>query len=134
MKLKSLLMVGLVIALSACKYEEGPNMSLRSKKARVTGNWYYYEYIEDGKTTAADDYEKELHWEFKKDGAFKLQRSSNPGDEGTWEFDDGKDSLVIKFNAGGRVAYKIIKLKNKEMWLKNKTVSSEVEWHFKPVD
>lgn len=120
--------------MTACKYEEGPNLSLRSRKARVVGNWYYYEYIEDGKTTAADDDEKELRWEFKKDGAFKLQKSPSPADEGTWEFDDRKDSLIIRFNAGGRVAYKIIKLKNKEMWLKNKTFSSEVEWHFKPVD
>ena len=132
MKLKSLLIVGLVLTFAACKYEEGPNLSLRSKKARVAGNWYYYEYIENGKTTESNEDEKDLHWEFKKDGAFKLQRSSNQSDEGNWEFDDDKDSLIINFNAGGRVAYKIIKLKNKEMWLRIKGISSDIELHFKP--
>jgi hypothetical protein len=28
-----------IIALSGCKYEDGPGLSLRSKKARVTAKW-----------------------------------------------------------------------------------------------
>lgn len=32
----------ILVSVSSCrKYEEGPNVSLRTKKARITNNWKY---------------------------------------------------------------------------------------------
>lgn len=129
-----------VICLSIClliiggckKYEEGPGLSLRSKKVRVAGNWYVYETVEDNETTPSDDFDKELKWKFFKSGYFELKRGDNPADKGHWSFDIDKEILIITFDDGwgSVINCKIKKLKNKEMWLVLDSVQSPFEMHF----
>lgn len=124
-----------IFFVSACKYDNGPSISFRSKKARVEGTWIIDEQIEDGQVYTPDSFDRELHWEFKKDGTFNLQRRQSSEGSGTWDFDSKKDSVIITFN--GPPAFKwsfhILKLKNKELWIKNKNSLNEIEYHLKPI-
>ena len=59
-----------IIALSGCKYEDGPGLSLRSKKARVAATWEFKKvrYNHFDSTSEYGDYT----WEMRKDGTFYM--------------------------------------------------------------
>lgn len=112
-----ILTLGLLVA--ACgKYEEGPSLSLRSKKARVANEWkiaYAYD-VEDQKETTAD-YLNET-WEFTKDGEFIERESEIVDDTGTWDFISDKEEIAISMGTDVD-KFKILRLKENEMWLKS---------------
>lgn len=118
-KLLSLFFIGTFLLVSACgKYEEGPSLSLRSKKARVANEWkivYAYDFDDQQETTA--DYSNET-WEFTKDGQF-IEREGNIVDKtGTWDFISDKEEITISIGTDID-KYKILRLKENEMWLKD---------------
>jgi hypothetical protein len=120
MKLTLLLIISLAALFTGCKKgKDDPFLSLRSRKARVTGDWtvtsgtstyvyssgnysrtstftysetsYSYVHNENGIITTGGGSSK-ITMKFEKDGKF---RSTNTGDgstgtsEGTWNFTDG---------------------------------------------
>lgn len=117
--LRSVGMLIAVVLLAACsKYEEGPNLSLRSKKARVSNVWvveYAYDLGDQVEVTA--DYTGES-WQFTKDGVFTEFENGTPDDAGTWEFLSDKEQLSIS-KPGDVEIYTITRLKEKEMWIIN---------------
>lgn len=64
-----LLTLVVVVGSVSCKYENGPTLSLRSKKARVAGSWFLYEII----TT-----DEQGKWEFS-DGKSKIKHNYEDG-------------------------------------------------------
>ncbi|MBL4658388.1 MAG: hypothetical protein JKX73_10330 [Flavobacteriales bacterium] len=114
--------VSSLVLLGSCKkYEEGPALSLSSKKARVANEWtveYAFD-IEDGEIVTAD-YAGET-WEFAKDGEWTERDNGVIDKNGTWEFVSDKEGLQINRTGTGAstAIYTILKLKNKEMWLKD---------------
>lgn len=118
-KLLSFYFIGALLLLAACgKYEEGPSLSLRSKKARVANEWeiFYAFDLEDQQETTAD-YTNET-WEFTKDGDFIERESDQVDKTGSWEFMSGKEEIVISFPTKVK-KYTILRLKENEMWLKD---------------
>jgi hypothetical protein len=118
-KLLSLSFIAALFLASACgKYEEGPSLSLRSKKARVANEWkivYAYDFDDQQETTA--DYTNET-WEFTKDGLFIERESDIVDAAGTWDFISDKEEIAISI--GNNIdKYKILRLKENEMWLKD---------------
>lgn len=128
------LVAGLLLpAFQSCKkYDDGPMFSLRSKKARVAGEWKFSSYIVNG-NDETNEYMKDKI-EFEKGGDVKYTSIDvNTGETilftGTWEFDDGKESLTMTMstqltdNNGNKLTVtasydcKIKELKNKEMKL-----------------
>ncbi len=116
----SALMIALVVA-SCGKYEEGPKISLRSKKARLANEWvvtkYDVEEYEDG--VLVDSYTENESSDptiikIDKDGTFEVD-----GEKGTWEF-KGDTDLVFKYDdePDYEDVFEIIRLKNKELILK----------------
>lgn len=119
--LKMLSVAALTVAfvLGSCgKYEEGPALSLRTKKARITGEWKAEKYVDnDGTETAAPEGDNTTT-EVLKDGTFKVNSDFGTF-EGTWEFSDDKENFETTFSAGGvsqTTSVKIIRLTNSEFW------------------
>lgn len=127
------------IFYSCSKYEEGPKISLLTKKARLTSYWELSK-IEGGELLDIILYEKNLN--LKKDGtgiASMTNAMSNNTREIniTWEFTDKKEMLKIDYHYNASFEYiftdgslkstigivskklEILKLKNNEMWLKD---------------
>lgn len=144
-------MFAIALAFTSCgKYEEGPAFSLRSKKARVAGDWKIKEYVVNGTTTPADEDDANTTITFEKDGkgeyswpAYSYTENYGgyeftidiPAGSSTfeWEFGDKKESLKITSTethvdpVTGQTETEtsvdesdILKLKEKEMWLQDK--------------
>ncbi len=111
---------------SSCKYEEGPFISLRSKKERVANTWKIEKQIdEDGNTTQPNNNTK---WTFTKDGKVKI----NGTEYGKWEFGDNKETFILIIGIASNnseTEFTILKLKEKEFWLEEDDGS---ETHFEP--
>jgi hypothetical protein len=120
--LSSALLLG---GLSSCsKYEDGPSLSLLSKKARVTGKWNVKSigsYI-----LTPNEYSFEMAFEKNGDAVF-TQIEPNWGSDsylGTWAFASDKEELMLNID-GDLMVYEIKRLTNKEMWLDDDPSSLE---------
>lgn len=113
-----------VLNFSSCsKYEEGPMFSLRTKKARITGEW---EIVRIG-TEVYPQNGYSLEMEFEKDGDLKYTYSYGTYSYtylGEWEFSSDKEELDIIFENQVQ-SFEIIKLKNDEVWLED---PQNLEW------
>ncbi|PHR49860.1 MAG: hypothetical protein COA32_01625 [Fluviicola sp.] len=113
-----------VLNFSSCsKYEDGPMFSLRTKKARLTGEW---EVVRIGNETFPQDgYSVEM--EFEKDGDFRYTYSYDTYSysyNGEWEFSSDKEEVDIIIDNQVET-FEILRLKNDELWLE---ASDNTEW------
>ncbi|MEN9999074.1 MAG: hypothetical protein RI922_2064 [Bacteroidota bacterium] len=124
-----------VFVLSACsKYEEGPKFTLLTKKARLSGEWVI-ESVTYNTTDITSSYEALLGANFvleiEKDGGYRTE-GSNP-DTGTWELGEDKDDIRFLSSASGATeeTFRILKLKNKELWWKQTQTNGDIiEFHY----
>lgn len=139
-----LLLVALVaFGVSSCrKYEEGPNISLRTKKARVTNNWRVESAQVDGIERSLEPYwTKQKHYMYS-DGKYivtiidpvTLEARNVQGD---WKlFDNDRKLALTTKNFSGNIdstnEYNILKLYNKQMWIRK--TDNSVELHFVPFE
>ncbi len=114
----------LVAGIQSCgKYEDGPGISLRTKKARLVGDW---DIVQIG-TQVFPNQGYSLGFEFEKNGNVKFTYSygfysySYAGD---WEFSTNKEELDLIL-AGQVQTFQIKRLTNKEVWLEDE---SNDEW------
>lgn len=110
----------MAVAFTGCKkYEEGPKLSLRTKKARLCHEWKVTNINVNGvdvtPITAFD-----IKLDIEKNGSYKLSISGLT-DEGKWELGEDKDDIYMTSNVAGSVeqAYRILKLENKEIWFRS---------------
>ena len=105
-------LVSVMLAFSACsKYEDGPAMSLLTKKARISGTWKIVKVIEDGKELTGDDMTMFDHYTYtiEKDGTGSLDvEAFTMTGEGysidfsamsldlEWKFSDDKDAVEMR--------------------------------------
>jgi hypothetical protein len=105
-----------IIALSGCKYEDGPGLSLRSKKSRIAATWEYKKVISNSVDESA------LYigdtWEMKKDGNF-TDLWDGYSDPGKWEFALDKEAIDFRYDDGSIARYTIKRLTAKDLWLEN---------------
>ena len=124
-KISAILFVALALAmvLPACKkYEDGPTISLRSKKSRVVNKWAVDKVFNDGVDITATylSYQQGFRIEFKDDGTFLqswLQGNVNVNFTGDWKFNSDKTGLILTEN-GVDTEVTILRLKNDELWIK----------------
>lgn len=114
--------------LSSCgKYDEGPGLSFRSKKARIANTWVIEGETVNGKETSAADLQAEINAsdtpmeiEITKDGDVTNKYKDGSTNKIKWELLDGKEKIKFSTTTSGiTVSYeeKILKLKEKSMWL-----------------
>ena len=119
---KVLLILAIAIGFSGCqKYEDGPWLSLLTKKQRVTGDWEVKKLMSDG-TNQIGMYGQTLDMEFDKDGDFRLRvgidYNGYTGSEtytGEWEFSSDKEEIELDFDDGTYQEIEITRLTNKEL-------------------
>ena len=105
-----------IISLSGCKkYEDGPGLSLSSKKSRVVANWKFKKFLYNSvdETSEYLDYT----WEMKKDGDANVVSTGNT-DQGKWDFALDKEALDFRFD-GNVVRYNIKRLTAKDLWMES---------------
>ena len=131
-KLTTLLLgFALIFGTSCGKYEEGPGISFRSKKARVANTWAVEKYtineVEQSTILFAD-----VTFEFTKDGKYTFTFGTNGSEKGTWEFGDKKETIKTTEDGQSSVEEStILKLKNKEFWIKEVDNGVTTEIHLK---
>lgn len=125
----------LIVLPSCSKYDEGPGVSLRSKKERVANTWEIEKAMRNGEDVTSDYDEYTLRT--TKDGDAELAALYSSGSfsfeyetQGTWMFTDDKESLMLDFeNDDADRNYQILRLAEDEMWLRE--IGGEDELHLK---
>ena len=136
---KLILGLGVMAALtfaSCKKYEEGPAISLRSKKERVANTWQIEKAYNNGEDVT-DEYD-EYTVKFTKAGDAELAALYSFGDfsfeyetDGTWAFQNNAEELAVDYeNDDADRTYQILKLTEDELWVREK--GGEDELHLMP--
>lgn len=107
----------LVITSSCGKYEEGPEFTVLTKKQRLIGDWKIVEAMIDGQAQNVDDY-SDYTLTFERDGTARITYGALTH-KGTWEFIEDKTKLRTLDLTGQTAEPTIIRLTNKELWLKD---------------
>lgn len=124
-----------LIATGCKKYEDGPIISVRSKEERIANTWVIEKAYDNGNDVTSDYDQYDLTMD--KDHNAKLTSNYKSGNvtfsfstEGVWSFENNKNDLRLDFNNNDadRV-YEILRLKENELWLKEK--GGEEELHLK---
>jgi hypothetical protein len=105
------------LTVSSCgKYEDGPGISLRTKKARLTGEWDVKEYVDGstGATTADNSTSTTL---IDKDGTLTVKDGAT-SISGTWTFAADKERLSVTLFSSTSESI-ITRLTNKALWMKD---------------
>jgi hypothetical protein len=115
--------IAIFLLLAECKkYPEGPAFSLRTKKARLAGEWQLAQAIRGGldsteyyKAVLGSNYrliikKYEIYWIY----------GNYPGD-GTWRLSEDKTTIYFKptLQSAPELSYQIMRLKNRELWLRD---------------
>ena len=121
----------LTISVSSCKkYTDGPGFSLRSKKARMCGDWKLKASNVNGNDLSLSDDDKDNTMKIEKDDKFTFVDPGSADQTGTWKFEDGKKKVTWTVDLGGQQPYvqknEILMLKNKEMKLKYEDIFGDV--------
>jgi len=142
MKAKSIALLAIVMiaALGCRKYEEGPNISLRSPETRATNSWAIESITINGiEKSDEPGYADQRHY-FFGDGQYTLTVIDPvtliaENIQGKWElYDSDRKMALTQNNFAGQPDsvedYKILKLFKKQMWLRSIDNVSEI--HFVP--
>lgn len=130
----------LLITASCTKYEDGPMLSLRTRKARIINEWKISKYLEDGvdNTATFNNTRPNYTVVFEKNGNYSISitsGSSTISETGTWELSESK-SFVLRYETSPQTethSNEITRLKHKELNIKyHDTNGSLIEMQFVP--
>jgi hypothetical protein len=129
------ILLGLQFA-SCGKYEDGPAFSLRTKTARLAGEWTIEKITIDGEDFTAFVAAFITSTEFTKDGDYIVKGTDWDGtvyeDKAKWAFSDDKSEVIITDTDGSKSNLEILRLTNSEFWAKEvDTDGSVTEVHYK---
>ena len=111
-------LLGIVFVVASCgKYDDGPGLTLLTKKMRLTGTWdaTRIDYA-SGNSLTIDPNTVTLT--FQKDGTYSGSYAGF-GETGTWEFNSDKTKITTTVNGNSNTTDAIDRLSNKELWFKN---------------
>lgn len=116
----------IICSVSCTKYEDGPILTFRSKKTRITGIWKYESIIYVEQNSIVTENLPKIEFICNKDGSY----SDNEDSVGTWKFSGEVDLIISKSknSTTTETKWEIIKLANKQLWLR----INKVEHHFIP--
>jgi hypothetical protein len=134
----------LLLLFPACKkYEEGPSLSLQSKKTRLANTWKYEKILVNKIEKPLDPDDQKFRLTFEKEGLAvkEVANASGPASfAGNWFWQNDKEKLKTIFdytyfgNPVHEVAeYEILRLKNKELWLEEIQAGGDtLQYYFIP--
>lgn len=138
MKKTMLLAIPLLIFSGCGKYEDGPGLSLRTKKDRVTNTWQVSSAMQNGvdKTSDFNALFAGYLLDIRTDETYSLSYSplsvGQVNETGHWAFVSEK--LEIRFiSSDGEIrTYQILRLKEKEFWIRFQQDDADWEVHLVP--
>ena len=120
------------------KYDDGPLISLKSKKSIITNIWILDEVLENGVTAVPQPsvvffggvfegvHGEEL--ELLDNNSASCKKNDQIMREGAWKLNEDKTVLKIDFGISIVVDWEILKLKTKELWV----MENDKEYRFIP--
>lgn len=106
------------LALSSCKkYDEGPSLSLLSKKQRLTGKWELASFFLNGNEITITN---KTDININKNGTFStsmLIGTNTFSNNGNWAFSDDHEMLLLTYSAQSTESWKIMRLSNKQLFI-----------------
>jgi hypothetical protein len=135
-KLIILLLIAGIFFNSCKKYEDGPAISLKTKKMRLCRKWLLTEGTLDGNTLRFSDYMYTDEYEYKTNGKYIIigedARKAKPSYlEGTWSFSDKKENLVHSIYTNNSETLNILRLTSKDLWLSQETGLGRLTYKYK---
>lgn len=138
-----LTVVASVLMLTSCSpYEEGPAISLRSRTERLCNEWRLTRLYINGTEQTLSSFDQQTTLEFKDNGTINYSYAVMDSTaivitgSGTWEFNDDQTEVftTITYTLGGteKDTFKILRLKEEELWLENNEDGDVVETHYEP--
>jgi hypothetical protein len=138
-----LTVVASVLMLTSCSpYEEGPAISLRSRTERLCNEWRLTRLYINGTEQTLSSFDQQTTLEFKDNGTINYSYAVMDSTaivitgSGTWEFNDDETEVftTITYTLGGteKDTFKILRLKEEELWLENNEDGDVVETHYEP--
>ncbi len=131
-----LVLISGTLLFSCKKYDDGPLFSLASKKARIANDWRVEKAIDNGNevTGSFDKYEISL----RKDETASLTAHYTflgilyeYNTQGTWSLEDDKEKIKVDYeNDQADASYFILRLKEKELWVRQE--GTNLELHLSP--
>ncbi|MFB6258002.1 MAG: hypothetical protein ABEH38_04850 [Flavobacteriales bacterium] len=120
----------LFVFLAACKkYDEGPFVSVRSKKERIVNEWKVDEATADDGSETTSQYDGEV-WKFTDDNEYFFRNDSTGGSqvEGKWHFEGDKEEIYLSgpVYMPHKGEYNILRLKEEELWLVRESDNEEI--------
>lgn len=110
----------IAVTITSCnKYEDGPKISLLTKKMRLTGDWSLENYTSNGTDVTSfmqSAFGNNWELQIEKDGSYKS--TGNVNENGTWKLGEDKDDVTFTPSSGSATTYRILRLKSKELWLR----------------
>ena len=139
MNIQKTLVIGIAAMMltTGCKkYEDGPAVSFRSKKARIANTWRVEKALNGSEDVTSDFDQYEL--QMLTNGNATLSALYHLGDlsfefqtNGTWSLENNNEDLRLDFeNDAADETYEILRLKEDELWLRTK--SKDLELHLTP--
>ncbi len=126
MKKNQILLSGIIlmISITACqKYSDGPLFDIKSKTERVANNWKVAQALDNGVDVTSDYNQYELNLKSNGDASLSAKYSVigiafEFVTDGTWVFVNDNERISFDFdNNDADALYKILKLKENEMWI-----------------
>jgi len=132
-----------ILMLTSCSpYEEGPAISLRSRTERLCNEWRLTRLYINGTEQTLSSFDQQTTLEFKDNGTVNYSYAVMDSTaivitgSGTWEFNDDETEVftTITYTLGGteKDTFKILRLKEEELWLENNQDGDVVETHYEP--
>lgn len=126
------LLFAICIALMtvACKkYDDGPRLSLRTKKARLANEWTFdYVRAPNGDDLTAQN--AGIILEFTKDGDFARVQGSF-AETGTWRFAHDDENVIVTIGTSSSLLH-ITRLKEREFWFTIAESNGTYTYHMLP--
>ncbi len=132
-KLGCVAIIAVSVMVSSCgKYEDGPKISLATKKSRMVNEWKLTSVYQNGIAYSLSGTTDVI--DVKKDGNYTETYSSPSGASsytGTWSFSSDKESVTFTPNgSSSSITFTILRLKGKELWLEEIDGAYKYEYHY----
>lgn len=130
--------IPLFIMVGCGKYEDGPGLSFRTKKDRVTNAWQVSSALRNGidKTSDFNALFAGYLLDIRKDDMYSLSYSplsmGQVNESGRWEFISDKMEIRFINSDGESQTYQILRLKTKEFWIRFQEDGTDWEVHLVP--
>jgi hypothetical protein len=119
----------LLFFVSCKKYSEGPLLSLRSREARLINSWVCAKVMVNNQESTP--FYSKYSYAINANNSY-TENNGYTVVNGTWALTSNDDSLIVTFNNNQVLhRFKIMRLKNRSLWLVEDRNTSTYEWHLK---